>query len=105
MNQYSFLPISEFLFNEKFQQNTSIITHILYVRKPKLTISSFHYINLWPSYIKIWQILKRFTGTYCREQSLKLGGVYKYTIRRQTFVIYKIMCSKTQVSCEKIGST
>ena len=38
MNQYSFLPISEFLFNENFQQNTSIITHILYVRKPKLTI-------------------------------------------------------------------
>ena len=105
MNQYSFLPISEFLFNENFQQNTSIITHILYVRKPKLTISSFHYINLWPSYIKIWQILKHFTGTYCREQSLKLGGVYKYTIRRPTFVIYKIMCSKTQVSCEKIGST
>ena len=94
------------MFNKKFQQNTSIITNILYVRKQKLTISSFHYINLWSSYIKIWQILKRFAGTYCREQTLKLGGVYQYTIRRQTkFVIYKIMCSKTQVSCEKIGST
>ena len=24
---------------------------------------------------KIWQILKRFAGTFCRAQPLKLGGV------------------------------
>ena len=25
--------------------------------------------------IKIWQILKRFAGTFCQTQTLKLGGV------------------------------
>ena len=26
---------------------------------------------------KIWQILKRFAGTFCQAQTLKLGGVYQ----------------------------
>ena len=26
----------------------------------------------------VWQILKRFTGTFCRAQTPKLGGVYFY---------------------------
>jgi len=25
---------------------------------------------------KMWQILKRFAGTFCRAQTQKLGGVY-----------------------------
>ena len=33
---------------------------------------------------KIWQILKRFAGTFCRAQTLKLGGVYQVT---KTWVI------------------
>ena len=28
---------------------------------------------------KIWQILKRFAGTFCPAQNLKLGGVTTYT--------------------------
>ena len=30
---------------------------------------------------KIWQILKRFAGTFRQTQTLKLGGVAYYTIR------------------------
>ena len=29
---------------------------------------------------KIWQILKRFTGTFRRAQTLKLGGVTMYKV-------------------------
>ena len=30
---------------------------------------------------KIWQILKHFAGTFCREQTLKLGGV-KHALKK-----------------------
>ena len=38
---------------------------------------------------KIWQILKRLTGTFCRAQTLKLGGVADL-IHDQSFV--EILC-------------
>ena len=67
-------------------------------RKPKVAFSIFHFVLLYFFPVmnalinidieltvgketlgfhnyKIWQILKRFTGTFCRAQTLKLGGV------------------------------
>ena len=40
---------------------------------------------------KIWQILKRFAGTFSRAQTLKLGGVYGYTLfRNKKFMLDKV---------------
>ena len=54
----SLLPILRFVLDEKFQRNAS---------KFEVTLG-FHIY-------KIWQILKRFAGTFRRAQTLKWGGV------------------------------
>ena len=36
---------------------------------------------------KIWQILKRFAGTFCQAQTLKLGGVYYFPFLSRTLTM------------------
>ena len=65
------LPILRFVLDEKFQQTASKFA-ILYIgiQKPQVALSVFHFMQLYVS--------KRFAGTFCRAQTLKLGGVLLY---------------------------
>ena len=63
---FSLLIISKFVLDEMFQRNAS-----------KFAI---FYKDIWKlKYMKIWQILKRFAGTFCRAQTLKLWGVFSFS--------------------------
>ena len=57
---------------------------------------------------KTWQILKRFTGTFYRAQTLILGGVYiKYIIifkKLSTIVFQRKMFYNKHVFCLELGS-
>ena len=73
MHHYSagaLFPISEFVLDEMFQQKRFKIFHILYTYK-----KTHSYFGLGFRIYKIWQILKRFAGTFRRAQTLKLEGV------------------------------
>ena len=55
---------------------------------------------------KIWQILKRFAGTFCRAQTLKLGGVILYLQKRNhkklhDFLLFKITAGFNIVPLKK----
>ena len=44
---FSLLPVLEIVLNKKFQRNASKICHILFIRKPIVAISIFHFVLLY----------------------------------------------------------
>ena len=90
---YTLLPILRFVLDEKFQRNASKFAIFDLYENPKLLFPFF--ISCYVLYIftsrngkrkkQLWvfvylyqicHILKRFAGTFCRAQTLNLGGVY-----------------------------
>ena len=54
---------------------------------------------------KIWQILKRFDGTFRRAQILKLGGVLVYIPQQEVLVPYLQASVDDKLRVETLGAS